>query len=155
MSSVVEHLVVGRLEAVPGVDQQVDPRQVGAALQERVDERGPGLDLGLRRRRVAVARHVDQHEVSRPGEEDQLLGAARRVRGAGQRVAAGERVDQARLADIGAADERDLDAAHLRQRRDRACRRQELPVGGEQPPAAFDLAAGEERRGALWSARGS
>ena len=77
------------------------------------------------------------------GEEDQLLGAAGRMRGARQRLAPGERVDQARLADIGAAGERDLDAAHRRQRFDRGRGPDELPVAGEQLAAGFDFGAGE------------
>ena len=48
-----------------GVDQQIDAREIGAALQEGVDQRGPGLDLGLGGGRIAVARHVDQHELAR------------------------------------------------------------------------------------------
>ena len=78
-----------------------------------------------------------------PVEEDQLLGAAGRARGARQRLAAGERVDQARLADIGAAGEGDLDAARARQRGLRAGGGGELPVAGEQPAPGVDLAGGE------------
>ena len=72
-------------------------------------------DLLLGDRRVAVARHVDEGEAPADVEEVELLGAARRVRGAGQRVAPGERVDEARLADVGAPREGDLHRAHGRQ----------------------------------------
>ena len=107
----LQHVEIDVLEAVPRVDQHVDARERGAAQQEFVDQLGPGRDLGLRRRGIAIAGHVDQPQLGLVGalEEDQLLGAARRVRGARQRVAAGQRVDQARLADIGAAGEGDLE----------------------------------------------
>ena len=94
------------------------------------------------RRRIAVARHVDQRH-ARAGKKDQLLRPSRRVRGAGEAVAAGERVDEARLADIGAAGEGDLDGAHGRQCRPRSRRRHELPVGGEQFPPGLDLVGAE------------
>ena len=108
-----------------------------------MDQLGPGRDLGFGRGGIAVARHVDDVEAVAAGEEDQLLRAARRVRGARQRLAAGERVDQARLADIGAAGEGDLDAAHRRQRRRRAGGGNEVPLAGEQPPAGLDFLTGE------------
>ena len=77
------------------------------------------------------------------GEEDQFLRAAGRARDARQLLAAGERVDQARFADIGAAGEGDLDAAHRRQRGGRPGRGDKLPVAGEQTPAGLDFGAGE------------
>jgi hypothetical protein len=60
------------------------------------------------------------------------------MRGARQRVAAGERIDQARFADIGAAGERHLHARHRRQRLDRGRGPDELPVTGEEFSALFD-----------------
>ena len=62
------------------------------------------------------------------GEEVDLLRAARRVGGAGQRLAAGERVDQCRLADIGAPGEADLGAVG-----GRACRPSPRRLSGSQP----------------------
>src|SRR6516225_8547677 len=82
----LEHVGVDRLEAVAGVDQEVGAREIGASLQEGMDQRGPGLDLRLRSGRIAVARHVDQRELRRSGEKDQLLRAARRMRGARERA---------------------------------------------------------------------
>src|SRR5262249_46252313 len=77
------------------------------------------------------------------GEEDELLGTARRVRRAGEALAAGERVDQARFADIGAARERDLERPLRWQRGVRSRRRRKLPVGGEQRPPGLDLVSSE------------
>ena len=138
----VEHRLVGLLEAVAGVDQHVDAGEVGAAAQVGVDHLGPGRDLGLGGRGIAVARHVHHVEGAAAGEEDQFLGAAGRARGARQLLAAGERVDQARLADIGAAGERDLGAAHRRQRYGRAGGGDKVPVAGEQLAAGLDLVGG-------------
>src|SRR6266568_8671196 len=108
----VEHVGVDRLEAVAGVDQEVGAREIGASQEKGMDQRGPSLDLRLRGGRITVTRHVDERELRRPGEKDQLLRAARRMRGARERAPPGERVDQARLADIGAAGNGNLDAAH-------------------------------------------
>ena len=37
----LQHVEIDVLEAVAAVDQHIDPRQIGAALQEFVDQRGP------------------------------------------------------------------------------------------------------------------
>ena len=126
----LQHVLVDILDAVAGVDQHIDPRQRGASLQELMDQLGPGRDLGLRRRGVAIAGHVDQPQscIVRAVEEDQFLGAARRMRGARQRVAAGQRIDQARFADIGAAGKRHFHARHRRQRFDRGRGPDELSI---------------------------
>ncbi len=121
--------------------------EIGASLEEGMDQRGPGLDLGLRSGRIAVARHVDQRELRRSAEKDQLLRAARRMRGARERAPSGKRVDQARLADIGAPGNGDLDAAHARQRHGRAGGGGELPVARKQLAAGFHLGAGERGGG--------
>ena len=60
-----ENILVGRHQAVARVDQQINPRERRPAAQEIVNEFGPRADLALRRRREAIARHIDQHE--RPG----------------------------------------------------------------------------------------
>ena len=109
------------LEAVAGVDQHIDAAR---DWRGRADRRGSARSRPrpwswrLRHSRSPACRPASSAAAA--GEEDQLLGAARRVRGARQRLAAGQRVDQARLADIGAAGKGDLDAAHRRQRVDRA-----------------------------------
>src|SRR5207237_6791752 len=62
-----------------------------------------------------------------------------------------ERVDQARLANIGTAGERDLDAPHGRQRRERPCGAGKAPLACEQLAASLDVrgcegGGGSERR---------
>ena len=144
----LQHVLVDVLQAMAAVDQHIDAREAGASQQEFVDQRGPGRDLRLGRGGVAVAGHVDQPQavLVRPFEEDQFLGAARRVRGARQRVAAGQRVDQAGLADIGAAGKGDLQPRHRRQRLDRGRGPDELPVAGEQLSALLRSASHRCRR---------
>ena len=53
---------VGRLEAVAAVDEQEHAPERRATAQIGGDQRGPGLDLFLRRLGKAVARHVDEIE---------------------------------------------------------------------------------------------
>ena len=124
------------------VNQHIDAREIGAAVQVFLDQIGPGGDLGFGGGGVAVAGHVDDVEVAAAVEEDQFLRAPRRARGARQRLARGQRIDQARFADIGAAGESDLGAAHFRQRTRRRRGGKKLPVAGEQLAAGFDLVAG-------------
>ena len=91
----VEHLAVGFLQAMAGIDQHIDAGKVGAAAQVFVNEAGPGFHLGLRHGGIAVAGHVDEREIVLAGEENEFLGAAGSIRGSRQCLAAGERVDQA------------------------------------------------------------
>ncbi len=72
-----QHGVVHRLEAVPGIHQQIDARQVGAAGEEGMDQLGPGLHLGLGGGGVAVARHVDQCELPRARRRRSAPGCGR------------------------------------------------------------------------------
>src|SRR5450432_889658 len=60
------------------------------------------------------------------------------MRGPRKRVAPGQRVDQARLADIGAAGKGHFHARHWRQRFDRRRSPEELPVAGEKFSPLFD-----------------
>src|SRR5215472_382200 len=105
-----------------------------------VAQRRPGLNLALGRGGVAIAGHVDQTQAGfvRPFEKYQLLGPAGRMRSARQVVAAGQRIDEGGLADIGAACEGDLDGTHRWQRLDRGRGPCELPVAGEEDPALLD-----------------
>src|SRR5207237_10296795 len=89
---------------------------------------------------------VDEREPRRAAEEDQLLGAPRRVRDARKRAPAGQGIDQARFADIGAAGNGDLDAAHKRQRLERARGGRELPIAREQLAPGLDFRRGERTR---------
>ena len=106
-----EHPLVHRLDAVAGIDQQIDAREARAAAQIIVDQLRPGLNLLLLDGRIAVAGHVDEMEAAADIEEIELLRAARRVGGPGQRVAPGERIDEARFAHVRAARKGDLDLA--------------------------------------------
>src|SRR5439155_20332727 len=89
---------------------------------------------------VAEDGKMDQTQavIVRTFDEDKFLGAARGMRGTRQRVAAGKRVDQARLADIGAAGKRHFHARHRRQGFDRGRGPDELPLAGEEFSALFD-----------------
>ncbi len=143
LAELLEHRFVGVLEAVTGVDQYIDAGEIGAAAQIGADQRGPGRDLGLGGGRIAIAGHVHDVEGRAAGEEDQLLSAAGRARGARQGLAAGQCVDQARFADIGAAGKGDLDATHRRQRDVRTGGGDKVPIAGEQLAAGLDFVAGE------------
>ena len=82
------------------------------------------------------------------GEEVDLLGAARSVRGAGEPLAADEGVDQARLAGIGTAGEADLDAVGGGEPRGGDDALEELAGAGEEEAAALDrLGVGLGREG--------
>ena len=100
--------LIGRCNAPPRVEQQADPPERRPAAQVGLGEACPGLDLLFGRGGVAVARQVDENEPAVQIEEIELPRAPRRVGGARQRAAAGQRVDEARLADVGAAGEGDL-----------------------------------------------
>ena len=104
----LHRLVVAVLQAVAAVDQHEGAHQRGAAAQIVARERAPGGGLVLGDRRIAIAGHVDEGEPVAEVEEDQLLRAARRVGGARQRRAAGQRIDQRGLADVGAPGEGDF-----------------------------------------------
>ena len=84
--------------------------------------------------------------VAAAGKEDQFLRAAGRMRGARQRLAAGQRIDQARLADIGAAGEGDLDAlAAAAAWRARPAAQTNCQSRGEQLAPGLDLGGGDSR----------
>src|SRR5581483_11099015 len=90
---------------------------------------------------IAVARHVDEIEqpVLAEAEEVELARPPRRDRDAREACAAGKRVDQARLADIGAAGERDLRPSVPRQVLDAGDARDEGARAPEQRLAAGKL----------------
>ena len=106
---VLHRLAVGVLHAVARIDQQADALERRPAAQEGRGEILPGLLHRPRHLGEAVARQVDQDRAGLAEiEEIDLPRVARARRGAGERAPAGQRVDQARLADIGAAGEGDL-----------------------------------------------
>ncbi len=128
---------VGLLDAVARIDQQQGAPQARPAAQIAVYQRGPALDVALRDFGEAIARQVDQHQPSRQVKEIELLRAPGPVRDARQGVAAGERVDQGRLADIGAAGKGDLGQPVEWQRRVHGGAGDEIASAGEEPAAGF------------------
>jgi hypothetical protein len=108
--------VVG-LYSVARVDEQEHAFQLAASFEIIADQPRPRLGLRLRGPRIAVARHVDEIEraVLSEREEIKLARPSRGHRDPRETAAPGERVDQARLADIGAAREGYLGAAVFRQ----------------------------------------
>jgi hypothetical protein len=123
---------------VAGVDEDEGAPERRAAGEVGAEQGLPALDDGLRGLGEAVAGEVDQVAVGAEGEEVDLLGAARGVRGAGERLAADERVDQGRLADVGAAGEADLDPVGGRQAVYRDDALEELAGAGEEEAAALE-----------------
>ena len=129
--------LVGGRDAAPRVEQQADPLQRRPAAQVGLREACPGLDLLPGGGGIAVARQVDEGEPAVQVEEVELARAPRRVRGTGQRAAARERVDEARLADVGAAGEGDLGQAGRGQPVGAGCARDEQAGPREQPAAGL------------------
>ena len=130
------HRAVASHQAAPAIDQERDAAERGAALEILLGELGPSLDLLVGRRGVAVAGQIDQREAVAQIVEVDLLGAARRVRDAGEVGVPGQRVEQARLADVRASGEGDLRQRRRRQPGEiaragdeRASLREEQPAG--------------------------
>ena len=76
--------------------------------QVPLDHRLPGGSLAAGHLGVAVAGQVDDRRAVGQDEQVEQLGATRGVRDLGELAAVGQRVDQRRLADVRAPDERDL-----------------------------------------------
>jgi hypothetical protein len=93
---------------VPGVDQHQRPAQRRSADEIELDQTYPIGNLLLRRPGIAIAGKIGEHQPAAEVEEVELARPARRTRDFGERLAAGQRIDQARLADIRPAGERDL-----------------------------------------------
>ncbi len=134
--------IVGVLGADLGIDQQQDAPQIGPAADVGIDQAGPALDLGFGDLCIAVARQVHQHQVRAEIEEIDLLRPARRVGDARQMLPAGERVQEARLADIGAAGERHLRQSGRRQAIQRFSAGDEPAFLREQPGPVARLGGG-------------
>jgi len=127
---------IGRHQAASAIDQERDALERGAASQILTGQARPGLDGFLGRGRVPIARQIDQHEPMAEIEEIDLLGTPRRVGGAREVGPPGERVDEARFADVGTPGESDLGKFGRRQpfeisgaRDERAGLREEKPAG--------------------------
>src|SRR6185437_4647021 len=101
------------------------------------------LGLALRGARETVARQVDEADAPVQQEEVHLAGAPRFGRRARQPRAADQRIDQAGLADVGAAGEGDLRQVGRRQLLDLRAAHQELGGAREGDPRCFDLSVRE------------
>lgn len=88
--------------------RQKHPFQVYPSLQIGEDHFLPLFNQIFRRFGKAVTGQVDQKQFVGQVKIVQLLGASRRVGRFGQSFAAGKRVDQARLADVGTAGKSDF-----------------------------------------------
>ena len=137
----LHHVAVDVLEAVAAVDQHQRPLEHRAAAQIVVDQVAPLAGDVLRRLGEAVAGHVDQPQPHRLAdlEEVELLGAARRVRGAGEGAASGQPVEQRRLADVGAAGEGDLRHGRVGQELELGRRLEERDRPGKELPGQLGL----------------
>ena len=116
----LEHVLVDILDPMARVDQRrpAPASRVPSGIDGSVwSRRRPGSWVPRQSHSRACRPAVVLHYQGR--RRKSVPGAARRMRGAGQRVAAGERIDQARFADIGAAGKCHLHARDRRQRFDR------------------------------------
>ena len=115
----VEHLhdvAVDVLEPVASVDQDEGAFEHLTPAQIVVDEETPALDHVLGSFGETIAGHVDEANLDRLAdvEEVQFLRATRRIRCAGECFSVQERIEERRLADVRAAEKRDLSQALAR-----------------------------------------
>src|SRR5262249_52174519 len=96
----VERGSIARFESMTRIHQYIDPGEIASSAQKGVDQCRPVCDLGFCRGGIAVPRHVHNVEVAAAREENELLRAPGCARDACEVLAAGERVDEARLADV-------------------------------------------------------
>ena len=130
------HVGIDLFHAMARIDQHQRAFQGHAPAQEVANQAFPLLDHFGRRLGEAIAGHVDQPQPDRQAdvEEVQFLRAARRDRSARDRLAAGQRVEQRRFADVGAAGEGHFGKVGIGQEFQRGGGFQELDPAGEQPP---------------------
>src|SRR5262245_43333293 len=128
-----------------GIDEKEHAFQLAASLEVIADQPRPALDLSFRSPRVAVSWHIDEIEraVLAEHEEIELARPSRRHRDPGEAGAPGQRVDEARLADIGAAGEGHFGAAVARQVGDARHALEEGARGLEQRLASGEIGLGE------------
>ncbi len=105
------------LDPVPRIDEHDGAPQDRPAAQEVVHQKAPALDQILRRLRKAVAGHVDQADLRRLAdvEEIEFLRPPRRVRRARQPLAVGQRVQKRAFPDVRTAGERDFGIGRIGQ----------------------------------------
>ena len=98
---------------------------------------GPAADLAFRRFGIAVSWQIDEHQPPVEIEEVDLPGSTGGVGGSRERPASGQRVEEARLADVGPSGEGDLGQRMARQRAGLGRADNKPSVAGEK--AASDL----------------
>ena len=142
----VEHFLVHLHHAAPSVDQDIDAQQFRPAAKVILHQAVPRGNLGLGHSRIAVAGHVDETRaldivgaLAAQREEIELLRAAGRMRHARERLAAGQRIDERGLADIGAAGEGEFGGAAGRQVALLGRRPDEVTGAGEELAALLDV----------------
>ena len=138
----VERLVVDLLQAMAGVDQQIDPLQRHPAAQIVAAQVLELTHRRLRRLGPAVAGQVNQPQLAIQVEEIDLARPPRLVRGPGQLVHADQAVDQAGLADVRAPGEGDLGQVRLGQLLDLGRAHDEGRRAREQNACGLDLFVG-------------
>mmetsp|Transcript_24444 Transcript_24444/g.70132 ORF Transcript_24444/g.70132 Transcript_24444/m.70132 type:complete len:254 (+) Transcript_24444:155-916(+) len=108
-------LEVAALEAHRGVHEADDPPEVLGPPEVGVHELRPLLPQGPRDLGVAVAGQVHEGEPPAHVEDEEVARAARLLGGPGDLPAVDERVDEARLPDVGPPDHADLRDPGLRE----------------------------------------
>ncbi len=129
LHGVAQHLPVVVLERVTDVHHHHQATQRLAGTEILVDERLPVRLQFQRNLGIPIAGQIHQTRLGRDLEENQLLGTAGGLGDAGQGIAAGQRIECAGLACVGAAGKRDFGPVIRRQ----------LPagVGGKQVTGIF------------------
>ena len=102
------NLFIHRFDAMAGIHQHKGAAQGLTARQIAFQQPLPLFHDGQRRLGIAIAGQVHQIMRRPGGEIVDLLRAPRRVGGAGQRLAPGQRIDQAGFTDVGAPGKADL-----------------------------------------------
>ena len=109
-----DEFLIDLLGRVTGVDQDEGAAEVRALAKVIGDELVEAVAIGARGLGVTVARKVDEAPRLVDGEEVNLAGTAGLARDPGERRLPGEKVEERRLADVGAPDEGELRELRLR-----------------------------------------
>src|SRR5271166_785748 len=99
---------------------------------------GPPPDLGSRCFGIAVARQIDEHQPCVEIEEVDLPGPTGGVRGSSECAAPGQRVEEARLADVRTPGEGDLRQVIAGKRRRFGSAGDEPGFAGEKAPSGLN-----------------
>ena len=112
-----DEVVIVVHQAATRVDQQHDAPQVCAGLEVGLGKAAPRVDLRLGCLRESVTRQVRQQKQAVAFEEVDGLGAARLPRRACEAAPSRQGIEQARLADVGAARQSRFPASSLQESR--------------------------------------